>query len=90
MMNGKGFGRKRPLPNFMYFAWRDCENPLKTSISIAGHRGRDLNPDPPEYEGVLTTRHYIRCSIGTDPYIKTVEIIILKWLSNRLLRYRLG
>jgi hypothetical protein len=38
------------------FAWRDWRKPQKSSISIAGRRGRDLNPGPPEYEtGVLIT-----------------------------------
>jgi hypothetical protein len=38
-------------------AWRCWGKPWKISISIAGRRGRDLNPGPPEYEeGVLSTR----------------------------------
>jgi hypothetical protein len=60
MMNGKGLGRKRSWPNLRYYAGIRLDKlnkPQKTTISIAGRRGRDQNPEPPEYEaGVLTTR----------------------------------
>jgi hypothetical protein len=57
-MNRKGFGRKRPWPNFKVLSWHSpgcTEETTKTSIRIAGGRGRKSNPGPPEYEaGVLT------------------------------------
>jgi hypothetical protein len=60
MMDWKGLGRKRSWPNFKvlyrYSLGGTEENHEKTSIRVTGRRGRDLNPRPPEYEGVLTTR----------------------------------
>jgi hypothetical protein len=59
-MNLKGFGRKRSWPNLRYYPGirlKRVRKTSKTSIKIAGHRSRDLNPEPSEYEaGMLTTR----------------------------------
>jgi hypothetical protein len=58
-MNWKRFGRKRSWPNFKVLSRNSPggteETAKKTSIWIAGRRGPDLNPGPPEYEGVLAT-----------------------------------
>jgi hypothetical protein len=60
MMNWRGFGRKRPLPNFKVLfrhARGGLRKTTKTSIRIAGRQDRGSNPGPPEYKaGVLTTR----------------------------------
>jgi len=60
MMNWKVFGRKRSWPILRYYPGIRLEGlrkTTKTSIRIAGRRGRDSNPGPPEYEaGVLTTK----------------------------------
>jgi hypothetical protein len=59
MMNWKGFGSKRSWPNCKVLS-RNLEGlkkTTKTSIRVAGRRGPESNPGPPEYEvGVLTTR----------------------------------
>jgi hypothetical protein len=64
MMNWRGFGRKRSWPNFKALSRNSPggteKKARKTSIRIAGHRGRDLNLGSPEYEaGVLTARHEV-------------------------------
>jgi hypothetical protein len=75
MINWKGFGRKRSWPVLRYYPGIRLEGPRKTSkpsIRIAGRRGRDLNPGPPEYEGVLATRP--RRSMGkADRYLYAVS-----------------
>jgi hypothetical protein len=62
--NWKGFGRKRSWRDLRYYPGTRLEGlskTMKTSIRIAGRRGRDINPRSPEFEArVLTTRQ--RCS----------------------------
>jgi hypothetical protein len=58
-MNGKGFGRNPSWHNLRYYAGIRLERLRKTKkhLSIAGRRGRDLNPLPPECEaGILNSR----------------------------------
>jgi hypothetical protein len=68
MMNWKGLvgsGRGLILRYYRGFRWTDSEKPRKTSIKIAGRRGRDMNSGRPEYEaGVLTNQS--RCSVLSD------------------------
>jgi hypothetical protein len=63
MVNWKGCGRKRSWPNFKILSRHSpgrTEENHKT-IRIAGRWGRDLKPEPAEYEaGVLTTQHDVR------------------------------
>jgi hypothetical protein len=50
-MNRKGFGRKRSWPNFKVvsrYSPEGTRKPIKTSIRIAGRRGRESNPGSPE------------------------------------------
>jgi hypothetical protein len=61
MMNWKGFGRKRPWPDFKVLSRNSPggteEKNEKTLIRIAGRLGRDMNPRSPENKGgVLTAR----------------------------------
>jgi hypothetical protein len=53
-------GRKLSWPNFKaksrHSSWRDWGKSWKISIRIAGRRGRESNPGPREYEGVITAR----------------------------------
>jgi hypothetical protein len=55
----KGCGRKRSWPNLKYYLGIGLEGLRKTTKNLSQHSrspGRDLNPGPPEYEGVLSTR----------------------------------
>jgi hypothetical protein len=57
-MKCKGFGKKRSLLEFKvayYFGIR-LDGPRKTTKNLSQesrYPGRDLNPGPPEYEGVF-------------------------------------
>jgi hypothetical protein len=60
MMDWKGSGRKRTRHNLKYYPGIHLEG-LRKTTEILTHDsrspGRDLNPEPPEYEaGLLTTR----------------------------------
>jgi hypothetical protein len=59
MMNWKGFGKKGPLPNLRHYPGI-CQEELREitkNYEDIWSNGRDLNPEPPEYEvGLLTTR----------------------------------
>jgi hypothetical protein len=66
MMNWKGFGSNRSCPNFkVLFRHSPGATEVKhekCQIRLAGRRGREWNPGPPEYEaGVLTLDHDVRC-----------------------------
>jgi hypothetical protein len=55
----KGFGRKRSWPSLWYYPGIPLEGLKKTTEVLYQDSlspGRDFNPGPPEYEGVLTTR----------------------------------
>jgi hypothetical protein len=57
MMDWEGFGRKRLWPNLRYYLSICLEGLIKTTKNLrpdSRSPGRDLNPGPPEYEGVLT------------------------------------
>jgi hypothetical protein len=59
MINCKGFGRKRPWPNFKVLYRRSPEGIGENHENAQDTRspGPDLKPGPPEYETeVLTTR----------------------------------
>jgi hypothetical protein len=60
MLNGEGFGRKWSWPILRYYPGIYLEGLRRTtkkpSISIAGRRGGDLNPGPPEYEAGVNKR----------------------------------
>jgi hypothetical protein len=61
MMNWKEFDRKQLWPDFKVLSQHSPggteEIPRKTSIRIAGRRGRDLHTELPEYDaGALATR----------------------------------
>jgi hypothetical protein len=88
-------GRKRPWPNLMCYPRIFLEELKKTSKSLSHdgrYPGRDLNPGPPEYEGVLTTppRHSVfsHCSLqavfiyffwGGGGYFQTPIITLRLW-----------
>jgi hypothetical protein len=56
-MNWKGYGRKRPWLNFKILVWnlpgRTEENTKNVNQDIRSSE-RELNPGPPECEGVFT------------------------------------
>jgi hypothetical protein len=60
MLNWKVFGRKRLWPNLKYYLDNCLERLRKTTINLSQDSlslGRELNPEPPEYEaGVLAIR----------------------------------
>jgi hypothetical protein len=60
----RGFGRRRSWPDLRYY-FGTCLEVLRKNTKIISQDsrspGRDLNPGPPEYEGVLITRP--QCSI---------------------------
>jgi hypothetical protein len=56
-MNWKGCGRKRSWPNLRYYPGICLEGLRKTTKNLSQDNrspGRDLNPGPPEYEGVFS------------------------------------
>jgi hypothetical protein len=59
-MSWKGFGRKWSRPNCRYYTGIRLEGLRKNHEKLSQDSrspGRDLNPEPPEYEaGVLTTQ----------------------------------
>jgi hypothetical protein len=58
-MNCKGYGRKWYWHNFKVLSWHLLEGLRRITIKNISldsqSLGRDLNPGPPEYEGVLKT-----------------------------------
>jgi hypothetical protein len=64
MMNCKGLGMKRSWPNLKTLSWHlpgGTEKNNETLSQDSRSPSRDLNPRPPDYEGVLTIRK--RCSV---------------------------
>jgi hypothetical protein len=57
-MNSKGLGKKRPLPNLMYYPGIHLEGLRKTTRNLSEDNrsaGRDLNLGPLEHESEAVT-----------------------------------
>jgi hypothetical protein len=50
-----GSGRGQILRYYPCILLEGLSKTTKTSVRIAGHRSRDLNPAPPEYEARVST-----------------------------------
>jgi hypothetical protein len=74
-MNWKRCGIKRSWPNLRRYPGICVEGLRKTTTNLSQDSrspGRDLNPGPPEYEGVLTTRPGRSVVTGCDEKRETL------------------